>query len=208
MASTARSIEQHWPRSTGRRSTASPKPRHREEAVQRLLRRDGGVGRPTRGGPRKADQIVRGTLSLPSGTGRTSGWPFSRPVSRPPRPGPPGRRGRRRRPRGQGQRGLPRFRRGDRHPDLMGQGGRSDVSSAPRAHAQPEDGHRNHGSGQSGDRVQGGRVEYRTDKVGNVHIRVGKGFLHREQLVTNVHAVIEELQRAKPASAKGRYCCP
>jgi large subunit ribosomal protein L1 len=52
---------------------------------------------------------------------------------------------------------------------------------------------------------KGGRVEYRTDKIGNVHIRIGKASFTREQLVTNLHAVIEELQRAKPASAKGRY---
>jgi large subunit ribosomal protein L1 len=41
--------------------------------------------------------------------------------------------------------------------------------------------------------------------VGNVHIRVGKASFTREQLVANVHAVVEEIQRAKPASAKGRY---
>ena len=38
-----------------------------------------------------------------------------------------------------------------------------------------------------------------------MHIRIGKASFTREQLVTNLHAVIEELQRAKPASAKGRY---
>jgi len=48
-------------------------------------------------------------------------------------------------------------------------------------------------------------VEYRTDKVGNIHIRVGKVSFPREQLMANVHAVVEELFRAKPPSAKGRY---
>jgi large subunit ribosomal protein L1 len=52
---------------------------------------------------------------------------------------------------------------------------------------------------------KGGRVEYRTDKVGNVHIRVGKASFTRDQLVTNIRAVVDELQRVKPASAKGRY---
>jgi large subunit ribosomal protein L1 len=52
---------------------------------------------------------------------------------------------------------------------------------------------------------KGGRVEYRTDKVGNVHIRVGKASFTRDQLVANVRAVVDELQRAKPPAAKGRY---
>jgi large subunit ribosomal protein L1 len=50
-----------------------------------------------------------------------------------------------------------------------------------------------------------GRVEYRTDKVGNIHLPVGKASFTKAQLVANVHAVVDELVRAKPASAKGRY---
>jgi large subunit ribosomal protein L1 len=52
---------------------------------------------------------------------------------------------------------------------------------------------------------KGGRVEYRTDKVGNVHVRVGKASFSHEQLLANIHAVVEELHRAKPAAAKGKY---
>jgi len=52
---------------------------------------------------------------------------------------------------------------------------------------------------------KGGRVEYRTDKIGNVQLRVGKVSFSREDLVRNVLAVIDELMRVKPASAKGRY---
>ena len=50
---------------------------------------------------------------------------------------------------------------------------------------------------------KGGRVEYRTDKVGNVHIRVGKASFTRDQLVTNIRAVVDELQRAKPPGGQG-----
>ena len=50
-----------------------------------------------------------------------------------------------------------------------------------------------------------GRVEYRTDKVGNVHLPVGKVSFPSEHLLTNIRAVLDELQRVKPASAKGRY---
>lgn len=52
---------------------------------------------------------------------------------------------------------------------------------------------------------KGGMVEYRTDKVGNIHLRVGKASFTKEQLVENIYAVVDELFRAKPASAKGRY---
>jgi large subunit ribosomal protein L1 len=48
-------------------------------------------------------------------------------------------------------------------------------------------------------------VEYRTDKIGNVQLRVGKVSFSREDIARNVVAVIDELVRVKPASAKGRY---
>ena len=52
---------------------------------------------------------------------------------------------------------------------------------------------------------KGGMIEYRTDKVGNIHVRVGKASFSVEDLVNNVYAVIDELFRAKPAASKGRY---
>jgi large subunit ribosomal protein L1 len=50
-----------------------------------------------------------------------------------------------------------------------------------------------------------GRVEYRTDKIGNIHLPVGKVSFATEHLLANIRTVLNELQRAKPASAKGRY---
>jgi large subunit ribosomal protein L1 len=50
-----------------------------------------------------------------------------------------------------------------------------------------------------------GRVEYRTDKVGNIHLPIGKVSFELADLVANARAVVEELFRVKPASAKGRY---
>ena len=52
---------------------------------------------------------------------------------------------------------------------------------------------------------KGGRVEYRTDKIGNVQLRVGKVSFSRDDLIKNVRAVVDEIVRVKPASAKGRY---
>jgi large subunit ribosomal protein L1 len=50
-----------------------------------------------------------------------------------------------------------------------------------------------------------GKVEYRTDRNANVHLVIGKRDFDDQQLLENYQAVIEELMRAKPAAAKGRY---
>jgi len=52
---------------------------------------------------------------------------------------------------------------------------------------------------------KGGKVEYRTDRYGNVHVQIGRASFDPDALKQNFFAVIEEIQRAKPASAKGRY---
>ena len=53
--------------------------------------------------------------------------------------------------------------------------------------------------------VKGGKVEYRTDRTGIVHLGIGKRSFTEEQLVDNYQAVLDEILRAKPAAAKGRY---
>ena len=50
-----------------------------------------------------------------------------------------------------------------------------------------------------------GKVEYRTDRTAIVHMVVGKTSFEDEQLLGNYQAIIEELIRAKPSAAKGRY---
>jgi large subunit ribosomal protein L1 len=52
---------------------------------------------------------------------------------------------------------------------------------------------------------KGGKVEYRTDRFGNVHVPIGKVSFTAADLAANYHAVLEEIERAKPASSKGRY---
>jgi large subunit ribosomal protein L1 len=52
---------------------------------------------------------------------------------------------------------------------------------------------------------KGGKVEYRTDRYGNVQVPIGKVRFDLPAIEANFKAVIEELQRARPASAKGKY---
>jgi large subunit ribosomal protein L1 len=50
-----------------------------------------------------------------------------------------------------------------------------------------------------------GKVEYRTDRLAIVHLPIGRASFDEQQLLENYAALIDEIQRAKPASAKGRY---
>ena len=53
--------------------------------------------------------------------------------------------------------------------------------------------------------AKAGKLEYRTDRGANVHIAIGKKSFSELQLAENYAALIEEIMRAKPAAAKGRY---
>ena len=53
--------------------------------------------------------------------------------------------------------------------------------------------------------IKAGKVEYRTDKAGNIHVPLGKVSFNDEQLLGNFYTVIEALIKAKPAAAKGQY---
>jgi large subunit ribosomal protein L1 len=157
--------------------------------------------------PRKADQIVRGTLSLPSGTGRTA-----RVIAF-----AAGDAAAEARAAGADEVGaddlVARIEGGFLDfdvaiatPDMMGQVGKLGRVLGPRGlMPNPKTGTVTTDVGKAVTEFKGGRVEYRTDKVGNIHVRVGKISFGPEQLVANIHAVIEELMRAKPAAAKGRY---
>jgi large subunit ribosomal protein L1 len=59
--------------------------------------------------------------------------------------------------------------------------------------------------GKAVEEFKGGKVEYRTDRYANVQVPIGKASFDEEKLAQNFWAVIDELNRAKPASAKGRY---
>ena len=53
--------------------------------------------------------------------------------------------------------------------------------------------------------IKAGKVEYRVDKAGNIHVPVGKISFDNEKLAENLNAVIETIQKAKPTSSKGTY---
>jgi large subunit ribosomal protein L1 len=157
--------------------------------------------------PRKADQIVRGTLSLPEGTGKTNRVAVFAA----------GEAAAEAREAGADvvgaddlvakiNGGFLDFDVAIATPDMMGQVGALGRVLGPRGlMPNPKTGTVTQDVAKAVTEFKGGRVEYRTDKVGNIHIRVGKASFSKEQLVKNVRAVMEELQRAKPPAAKGRY---
>jgi len=53
--------------------------------------------------------------------------------------------------------------------------------------------------------AKAGKLEYRTDRGANVHVVIGKKSFEERQLIENYAALIDEIMRAKPAAAKGRY---
>src|SRR6202167_3978296 len=157
--------------------------------------------------PRRAEQIVRGTLSLPAGTGKTNRVAVfaageAAQAARDAGADEVGAEDLVARVSG----GFLDFDVAIATPDLMGQVGTLGRVLGPRGlMPNPKTGTVTMDVGKAVTEFKGGRVEYRTDKIGNIHIRIGKASFTREQLISNLHAVIEELQRAKPASAKGRY---
>ncbi len=158
--------------------------------------------------PRKADQIVRGTLSLPSGTGksvRVAVFAAGEQAADARNAGAEvvGADDLVARVRDQG---FLEFDVAIATPDLMGQVGTLGRVLGPRGlMPNPKTGTVTQDVARAVSEFKGGRVEYRTDKVGNIHLPVGKVSFAKADLAANVRSVVDELVRAKPAAAKGRY---
>ena len=157
--------------------------------------------------PRKADQIVRGTVGLPAGTGKAVRVAVFAT-------GPAAAEARDAGADIVGaddlvekvQGGFLDFDVAIATPDLMAQVGKLGRVLGPRGlMPNPKTGTVTPDVGRAVSEFKGGRVEYRTDRYGNIHVPIGKVSFDRSALLENFRAVLDELQRAKPAAAKGRY---
>ena len=157
--------------------------------------------------PRKADQMVRGTVALPAGTGKDVRVAVFAA----------GEQADAAREAGadivgaddlleQVEGGMMDFDLVIAAPDMMPLVGRLGRQLGPRGlMPNPKTGTVTPDVGKAVEEFKGGKVEYRTDRYGNVQVPIGKASFEVDKLAQNFFAVIEELNRAKPASAKGRY---
>ena len=157
--------------------------------------------------PRKADQMVRGTVALPAGTGKNVRIAVFAA----------GEAAEAAREAGadfvgaddlfeQVDGGMMDFDLVIAAPDMMPLVGRLGRALGPRGlMPNPKTGTVTPDVGKAVEEFKGGKVEYRTDRYANVQVPIGKASFSEDQLAENFWAVIDELNRAKPASAKGRY---
>jgi len=157
--------------------------------------------------PRKADQMVRGTVNLPHGTGKTARvLVFAT-----------GDRAEEARAAGADfvgsddlieriQGGWLDFDAVVATPDLMGKVGRLGRVLGPRGlMPNPKTGTVTPDVGKAVSDIKGGKIEFRVDRHGNLHFIIGKASFDDKSLVENYAAALDEIVRLKPAAAKGRY---
>jgi large subunit ribosomal protein L1 len=158
--------------------------------------------------PRKADQMIRGTVSLPHGTGksvRVAVFATGDAAREAQQAGADVVGSDDLVARIQNE-GFLDFDVAIATPDLMGQVGRLGRVLGPRGlMPNPKTGTVTPDVGRAVSEFKAGKVEYRTDRYGNVHVPIGKVSFDTDALAGNYQAVLDELLRAKPAAAKGRY---
>jgi len=157
--------------------------------------------------PRKADQMVRGTVNLPHGTGKTARVLVFATGDRAAEAEAAGAdyvgaddlieriQG-----------GFLDFDAVVATPDLMGKVGRLGRVLGPRGlMPNPKTGTVTADVGKAVSDIKGGKIEFRVDRHGNLHFVIGKASFTDRALVENYAAAIDEVIRLKPAAAKGRY---
>ncbi|MEE2036090.1 50S ribosomal protein L1 [Nocardiopsis sp. CT-R113] len=157
--------------------------------------------------PRKADQMVRGTVNLPHGTGKTARvLVFAT-----------GERAEQALAAGADiigddemiekvAKGYTDFDAVVATPDLMGKVGRLGRVLGPRGlMPNPKTGTVTPDVAKAVTDIKGGKIEFRVDRHGNLHFIIGKASFGEQQLLENYQAAIDEVNRLKPSAAKGRY---
>ncbi len=157
--------------------------------------------------PRKADQMVRGTVNLPHGTGKTARvLVFAN-----------GDKAEQARAAGADvvggdeliekvAAGFTDFDAAVATPDLMGKVGRLGKVLGPRGlMPNPKTGTVTMDVAKAVEEIKGGKIEFRVDKHGNLHFIIGKVSFPEASLVENYGAALDEVLRLKPSSSKGRY---
>ena len=157
--------------------------------------------------PRKADQMVRGTVNLPHGTGKTARVIVFAA----------GEKAEEARAAGADEVGADDliekvaggwtdFDAAVSTPDLMGKVGRLGKVLGPRGlMPNPKTGTVTMDVGKAVDDIKGGKIEFRVDKNSNLHFPIGRASFTETQLAENYAAALDEILRAKPSAAKGRY---
>ena len=157
--------------------------------------------------PRKADQMIRGTVSLPNGTGRSVRVAAFAT----------GDKAREAEEAGadvvggedlvnQVMAGSIDFDAAVATPDVMALVGRAGRVLGPRGlMPNPKAGTVTFDIGKAVRDIKAGKLEYRVDRQGNLHLVIGKRSFDEARLLENYMAVVDEVMRAKPAAAKGRY---
>ncbi|MDQ4006277.1 MAG: 50S ribosomal protein L1 [Actinomycetota bacterium] len=157
--------------------------------------------------PRKADQMVRGTVSLPHGTGKeVRVAAFAQ-----------GDKAREAQEAGadlvggedlvaEVQKGNIEFDAAVATPDMMSVVGKAGRVLGPRGlMPNPKAGTVTQDIGKAVGDIKAGKLEYRVDRQANSHLVIGKRSFDEQKLLENYLAIMDELLRAKPAAAKGRY---
>jgi large subunit ribosomal protein L1 len=157
--------------------------------------------------PRKADQMIRGTVSLPHGTGRVArvivfATGAAADAAREAGADEVG---------GDEliakvEAGWTDFDSAVATPDLMGKVGRLGKVLGPRnLMPNPKTGTVTMDTAKAVTDIKGGRIDFRIDKQSNLHFVIGKASFTPVQLGENIAAALDEIQRLKPSTSKGKY---